>query len=134
MSKTNKSREYTKRVADELGYSKEEVDAVVDFYFSCIKTKLNSMEKTHVYVHGLGTFRGSISKCLRSIKHLELFLANKEKVSFTEHARIEQIKDKLEKRKAFSEKIINFIEDGKKFKYDMAKKKANSGGDKEQNI
>jgi hypothetical protein len=126
MKKPKKSKELTQRVADELNIPKEKVDAVIDFYFSCIKNKLNSLEHTHIYIHGLGTFRGSSRKTEISIKSLSTFLSNEQKVSFTEIAKVEAVKEKLEKRKLFLEKIYKFIDDGKKFKQDMAKKKSNN--------
>ena len=72
--KPTKGKDLINKTANELDLSEELVKDVIDFYYSTVAKKLESLEYPTLYLHGLGTLRLSMRKLRRDIKGLKRLL------------------------------------------------------------
>lgn len=72
--KPTKGSSLVKKTADDLNLSEEKVKDIVDFYYTTVAKKLESLEYPTLYLHGLGTLRLSMRKLKRDIQGLKRLL------------------------------------------------------------
>ena len=72
--KPTKGKDLIKKTSVDLDLSEELVNDVVNFYYSTVAKKLESLEYPTLYLHGLGTLRLSMKKLKRDIKGLQKLL------------------------------------------------------------
>lgn len=72
--KPTKGKDLIKKTADDLNLSEELVKDVVDFYYSVVAKKIESLKYPTLFLHGLGTLRLSRRKLTRDIAGLEHLL------------------------------------------------------------
>jgi nucleoid DNA-binding protein len=72
--KPTKGNSLIKKTADDLNLSEEMVKDIVDFYYSTVAKKLESLKYPTLYLHGLGTLRLSMRKLKRDIEGLNKLL------------------------------------------------------------
>lgn len=72
--KPTKATTLISKTAEELNLSEELVKDVVDYYYSIVAKKMESLEYPTIYLHGFGTLRLSMRKLKRDIAGLEKIL------------------------------------------------------------
>lgn len=80
--KPTKAKTLIKKTAEELGVSEILVQDVVDFYYSTVRKKIESLEYPTIYLHHIGTLRLSRRKLQRSIDHLKKLLESNNQEDF----------------------------------------------------
>jgi nucleoid DNA-binding protein len=93
-----KGKELIKKTAQDLNISEEMVADVVNFYYSCVKQKIESLEHPTIFLHGLGTLRLSRKKLYRDIAGLEKLLASNNQEDFKKVVKYNLSKVLLEKK------------------------------------
>ena len=69
--KPTRSKDLIKKTAEQLNLPLELVSDVVDFYYSVVIKKIESLKEPTIFLHGLGTLRISRRKLESNIKNLE---------------------------------------------------------------
>ena len=77
-----KANELIKSTASELNLPEEVVADVVNFYYTCVKNKIESLEYPTIFIHGLGTLRLSRRKLKKDIEGLERMLSSNSQNDF----------------------------------------------------
>ncbi len=77
-----KSKELIKKTADELNLSEELINDVVDFYYSVVKNKIETLSSPTIFLHGLGTLRISRRKLQNDIANLTKILNSNSQEDF----------------------------------------------------
>ena len=72
--KPTKGKDLISKTANDLNLSEEMIKDVVDFYYSTVAKKMESLEYPTIFLHGLGTLRLSMRKLQRDIKGLDRLL------------------------------------------------------------
>ncbi len=72
--KPTKGKDLIKKTSVDLDLSEELVNDVVNFYYSTVAKKLESLEYPTLYLHGLGTLKLRMKKLKRDIKGLQKLL------------------------------------------------------------
>ncbi len=77
-----KAKELIKKTAKELNLNEELVKDVVDFYYSVVVKKIENLETTTIFLHGLGTLRLSRKKLDFQIRNLKKLLDSNSQEDF----------------------------------------------------
>ena len=89
----------------EMGRSVEEVEAVTNYYYKTLRSKLSSLENTMVHVHNLGNFYVKEKALDKSIDITSKFLARLNPTDFTEYGMRKQMKINHDLMKTLKEKL-----------------------------
>ena len=101
----NKLRNLLPSFAMEMGRSVEEVEAVTNYYYKTLRSKLSSLENTMVHIHNLGNFYVKEKALDKSIDITSKFLARLNPTDFTEYGMRKQMKINHDLMKALKEKL-----------------------------
>lgn len=108
--KPTKGKDLIKKTAEDLNLSEELVADVVNFYYSEVKSKIESLEHPTIFLHGLGTLRLSRRKLYRDIAGLEKLLASNNQEDFKKVVKYNLSKVLLEKKIKALEICNNYYE------------------------
>ncbi len=120
--KPTKGKDLINKTANDLDLSEELVKDVVDFYYSIVAKKIESLEYPTIYLHGLGTLRLSMKKLKRDIDGLNKLLDSSHAEDFRKVIRFNLSKDLMNKK-------IKALEDCKTY-YNKINEKRNSNLEK----
>ena len=130
--KPTRSKDLIKKTADELNMPLELVSDVVDFYYSAVIKKIESLKEPTIFLHGLGTLRISRKKLQSSIKSLEKILDSNDQEDFKKIIKYNFSKSMLDERKQSLEICNNYYKVIYEKRYkNMEKQRSDTGGDKE---
>jgi len=130
--KPTKSKELIKKTAEQLNLPSEMVEDVVNFYYSIVIKKIESLKEPTIFLHGLGTLRISRKKLELSIKKLENLLDSNSQEDFKKVVKYNYSKGMLKERKTSLEICNNYYKEiYEKRNKSLESKRANPGGDKE---
>lgn len=130
--KPTRSKELIKKTAEQLNLPAEMVGDVVDFYYSVVIKKIESLKEPTIFLHGLGTLRISRKKLESSIKNLEKLLNSNSQEDFKKVVKYNLSKSMLEEKKASLEICNNYYKEIYEKRYkNLESKRTNSGGNKE---
>lgn len=96
--KPTKGKELIKKTAQDLNLSEEMVADVVNFYYGCVKAKIESLEHPTIFLHGFGTLRLSRQKLRRDIAGLKKLLASNNQEDFKKVVKYNLSKALLDKK------------------------------------
>lgn len=129
--KPTRSKDLIKKTADQLNLPLELVSDVVDFYYSVVIKKIESLKEPTIFLHGLGTLRISRRKLESNIKNLEKILDSNDQEDFKKIVKYNLSKTMLEERKQSLEICNNYYKGIYEKRYkDLEKQKSNTGGNK----
>lgn len=129
--KPTKAKELIKKTALELNVPEFLVQDIVDFYYTTLRKKLESLQYPSIYVHRIGTLRLSRVKLKRSIDTLEKLLNSNDQEDFKKVVRYNLTKDMLTLQKESLEICNNHYKPlYEKRNKNMESKKSNLRGDK----
>ncbi len=122
--KPTKGKDLISKTAKDLDLSEELVKDVVDFYYSTVAKKMESLEYPTIYLHGLGTLRLSMKKLTRDIEGLNRLLDSSHAEDFRKVIRFNLSKDLMNKKikalekcqlyyKEINEKRNSYLEKGR---------------------
>lgn len=94
--KPTKAKTLIKKTANELGISEILVQDAVDFYYSTVRKKIESLKYPTLYLHHIGTLRLSRRKLQKSIDHLKKLLESNEQEDFKKVIKYNLTNDLLE--------------------------------------
>lgn len=77
-----KGKDLIKKTAQELDLPEELVRDVVDFYYSVVTKKIETLSSPTIFLHGLGTLRISRRKLKRDIDNLTKVLNSSDQEDF----------------------------------------------------
>ena len=130
--KPTRSKDLIKKTADELNMPLELVSDVVDFYYSVVIKKIESLKEPTIFLHGLGTLRISRKKLQSSIKSLEKILDSNDQEDFKKIIKYNFSKSMLDERKHSLEICNNYYKVIYEKRYkNMEKQRSDTRGDKE---
>lgn len=130
--KPTKAKELIKKTALELNVSEFLVQDIVDFYYTTVRKKLESLQYPTLYIHRIGTLRLSRVKLKRSIDTLEKLLNSNDQEDFKKVVKYNLTKDMLSLQKQSLEICNNHYEPlYEKRNKNMESKGADTGRDKE---
>lgn len=130
--KPTRSKDLIKKTADELNMPLELVSDVVDFYYSVVIKKIESLKEPTIFLHGLGTLRISRKKLQSSIKSLEKILDSNDQEDFKKIIKYNFSKSMLDERKQSLEICNNYYKVIYEKRYkNMEKQRSDIGRDKE---
>lgn len=93
-----KSKDLIKKTADQLNLPEELVKKVVDYYYAIVVKKIESLETTTIFLHGLGTLRLSRKKLKNQIGSLEKLLDSNSQEDFKKVIKFNLSKGMLESK------------------------------------
>jgi len=122
--KPTKAKDLISKTAKDLDLSEELVKDVVDFYYSAVAKKIESLEYPTLYLHGLGTLRLSMKKLKRDIAGLNKLLDSPHAEDFRKVIRFNLSKELMDKKikalekckfyyKEINEKRNSYLEKGR---------------------
>ena len=94
------------QTAEELNVSTELVKDIVDFYYSELRIKMETLSHTRIRVRGLGVFYTSKNKLSKSIETLEYLTKTTKPTTFTEIGIENHRKRLIEHQKNVLKRII----------------------------
>ena len=130
--KPTRSKDLIKKTADQLNLPLELVSDVVDFYYSVVIKKIESLNEPTIFLHGLGTLRISRKKLESNIKNLEKILDSNDQEDFKKIVKYNLSKTMLEERKQSLEICSNYYKGIYEKRYkSLEKQRSNTGRNKE---
>lgn len=99
--KPKKRKDIVNDTATRLGFSVEDVDNIVYYYYKYVSSLIESLEHERIYINNFGTFEMRIEKLKTTIKDVEniiAFLEQKEQTMVT-YRNLTRYKERLEKMK-----------------------------------
>ena len=130
--KPTRSKDLIKKTADELNLPLELVSDVVDFYYSVVIKKIESLKEPTIFLHGLGTLRISRKKLESNIKNLEKILDSNDQEDFKKIIKYNFSKTMLEEKKQSLEICNNYYKRVYEKRYkNLEKQRSDTGGNKE---
>jgi len=130
--KPTKSKKLISQTAKELGVSEILVQDVVDFYYTTVRKKMESLNYPTLYLHHIGTLRLSRKKLQNSIDGLSRLLNSNEQDDFKKVVKYNLTREMLEQQLQAMENCNNhYNELNEKRNKSLESKRANPGRDKE---
>jgi hypothetical protein len=96
--KPTKAKSLIDKTAKDLGESPLLVQDVVDFYYSTVKKKMESLDYPTLFLHNLGTLRLSRVKLKNGIKGLKILLSSNDQEDFKKVVKYNFSRELLEKK------------------------------------
>lgn len=125
-----KGKELIKKTAQDLNISEEVVADVVNFYYKCVRAKIESLEHPTIFLHGPGTLRLSKRKLKRDIEGLQKLLASNNQEDFKKVVKYNLSKALLDKKvKALEICEIYYKGIHEKYHSNLEKQRGDSGRD-----
>lgn len=125
-----KAKSLIKLTATQMKVDEELASDVIDFYYATLRKKMSSLQYSRIRVVGIGVFYVSKKKLNHSINTLISMLRDESPNNFKKLARLKINNELVEKQKVLFNKIEE-EENEVRCKKDMAKQKADSGGNQE---
>ena len=133
--KPTKAKELIKKTASELNVPEFLVQDVVDFYYTLVRRKLESLQYPTLYLHKIGTIRLSRVKLKNSITRLEKLLTSNNQEDFKKVIKYNLTKEMLVIQKEGLKICNNHYEPlYEKRNKNLESQRADIGGDQEQHI
>lgn len=130
-----KAKALIPEAAKEAGVSEILVQDVVDFYYSTVRKKIESLQYPTLFLHSLGTLRLSRKKLHYRITSLEKDLVSNEQESFKKVIKFNLTREELDLKKRAMEICNNYYEPiYEKRNKNLESKGSDTGRDKEQLI
>ena len=129
--KPTKSKDLIKKTAEQLELPLELVSDVVDFYYSLVIKKIESLDEPSIFLQGLGTLKISRKKLESNIKNLEKILESNNQEDFKKVVKYNFSRSMLEQRKKSLEICNEYYKSIYEKRYkNLEEQRANSGRNK----
>ena len=130
--KPTKGKDLIKKTAEQLNLPEEMVKDVVEFYYSIVTRKIENLEDTTIFLHGLGTLRLSRKKLQKSIEGMQKLLESNSQEDFKKVIKFNLSKTLLDSKIKGLEMCNDYYKEMYEKRYkNLESKRANSGGDQE---
>lgn len=99
--KPKKRKDIVNDTATRLGFSVEDVDNIVYYYYKYVSSLIESLEHERIYINNFGTFEMRVEKLKNTIKDVEniiAFLEQKEQTMVI-YRNLTRYRERLEKMK-----------------------------------
>ncbi len=128
--KPTKGKDLIKKTAEQLNLPEEMVKDVVEFYYSIVTRKIENLEDTTIFLHGLGTLRLSRKKLQKSIEGMQKLLESNSQEDFKKVIKFNLSKTLLDSKIKGLEMCNDYYKEMYEKRYkNLESKRANSGGD-----
>ena len=121
MSKANKAKKLIPKTAKDCEISEEMTEDIINFYYSELRKKMESLDHNSIGIPVLGTFKVSKPKITKSVKKLTEILSLDKPESFDKIRRFNITTEVRDKQKELLEKIQKEDEDRKQRYKDLGK-------------
>ena len=130
--KPTQAKSLTKKTAEKLNIDQDMVSDIVDFYYSVVVRKMESLEYPTLLLHGFGTLRLSRVKLERDIRGLKKLLASNNQEDFKKVVKYNLNKELLEKKEKALETCNEYYRKKYEKRYqNMEKPQPDNGGNQE---